>query len=46
MVPHPTIPNFYIIPDYIAFQSVFFNAYEPIIEKVEQVKSTMLKTEK
>ena len=53
MIPHPTIPNFYIIPDYISFQSVFFNAYEPIVDHVpdatkmiEQVKSTIPKTDK
>lgn len=46
MIPDQKIPNFYIIPDYISFQAVFFNSYEPIIEKVEQVKSTMLKTDK
>ena len=46
MIPHQTIPNFYLIPDYFTFQSIFFQAYEPIVEKVEQVKSTMLKTEK
>lgn len=66
MIPHPSIPNFYIIPDYIEFQSIFFNAHKPIprncvqfceindlhedriniVQKDEQVKSTMLKTEK
>lgn len=55
MIPHPTIPRFYIIPDYISFQSVFFNAYEPIDtnlcqDKVDttltQDKHSMLKNEK
>lgn len=38
MIPHPTIPNFYIIPDYIAFQSIFFNSYQPIDHFPEDAK--------
>jgi hypothetical protein len=39
MIPDPKIPNLYIIPDYISFQAVMFNAYEPIPRNSAQLRA-------